>query len=76
MDEAFEVDGCAFVAGGKSSEVLEPIEAAFDAVTMLLDEGIVRNECLTGTVGRDDRFCAHVFDRCPQGIAIVAGSAR
>ena len=42
MDEGEEVDGSPVIAGGEASEVLEFVEAAFDAISILVGDLVVR----------------------------------
>ena len=65
------MNGPAFVAGGEASEMLEAIETPLDAVAMLVDDRIVRDDDLAGTVRGDDRLGVHGLDRRPQGIAVI-----
>ncbi|MBY5413638.1 hypothetical protein HFO98_35880 [Rhizobium leguminosarum] len=50
MDEPCEVDSSTLVAGGKASKVFQAIEAPFDAIAMLVDDRIMRDDELSGTV--------------------------
>jgi hypothetical protein len=62
VDEAGEVDGSSVVAGGEAAEVLEPVEASFDAVAVLAGGGVMRDSNLAGAVGRDHRLGARFCD--------------
>jgi hypothetical protein len=46
MDESCEVDSSTLVAGSKASEVLQAIEASFDAIAPLVDHPIMREQRL------------------------------
>jgi hypothetical protein len=46
MDESCAVDSSTLVAGSKASEVLQAIEASFDAIAPLLDHPIMREQRL------------------------------
>ncbi len=50
MDEAVEVDGSSIVAGSEMAEMLEAIEAAFDAIAVFLSGGVVRDQYLARAV--------------------------
>jgi|MedtruStandDraft_1076414.scaffolds.fasta_scaffold38922_2 hypothetical protein len=51
MDEAVKVDGSSIVACGEAAEMLEAIEAAFNAVAVFVGVGVVRDEQLARAVG-------------------------
>jgi hypothetical protein len=44
------VDCTAFVAGCEATEVLEAVEASFDAIALLVSEGVVRDGDFAGAV--------------------------
>lgn len=50
LDEGEEVNGPAVVSRCEAPEVLEAIEAAFDAVAVLVDGGVVRDRDPSGAV--------------------------
>ena len=50
MYEAGEVDSSAVVAGCEATEVFEAVEAAFDAVSVLVDVDVVGDEDLAVTL--------------------------
>lgn len=50
MDEASKVCGPPVVAGGEAAKVFEPAEAAFDAVALFIDTGVVGNDNLAAAI--------------------------
>ena len=50
LNEACEVQGSAIIARCEAAEVLEPVEATFDAVAVFVDDGIVRDDDLAASV--------------------------
>ena len=62
MDEAGKVDCPEVVSSGEAAEVLELVEASFDAVAMFIGHGVVRDDGLAAAVRRDHRPGAQVGD--------------
>ena len=71
MDEGEEVVGSPVVAGCDAPEVLEPVEAAFDAVSQFVEGEVVGDEPFPGRIAGYDGLCAFAFDEIAQGIAVV-----
>ena len=71
MDESEEVEGAPFVACGEASEVIEFVEASFDAVAASIDKRIMRDRFRSGEGGRNDHLGADVGDEAAQGIGII-----
>ena len=65
MDEALEVDGSSVVSGGETAKMLEAIEASLDAVAVLVDDGVVRDDDLARAGRGDHRLGFHVADERP-----------
>ena len=63
MYEASEVDSSAIVTGCEAAEVFEATEASLDAVSVLVDVGVMRDEDLAITLGRDHRIRLHACDQ-------------
>ena len=54
-----------------ASEVLELVEAAFDAITRLVDFEVVGDQALAGWIAGDDGGRTDVGDEGPQSVAVV-----
>ncbi len=71
MDKGEEVDCSSVVSCGDAPEVLELVEAAFDAITRLVDFEVVGDQALAGWVAGNDGGGADVGDEGTESIAIV-----
>ena len=63
MDEGEEVNGPSVEAAREAPEVLELIEAAFDAIAFLVERRVVRDRYLARAGRRDDGDHASVSDQ-------------
>lgn len=72
LNEAFEVQGSAIIARCEAAEVLEPVEAAFDAVAVFVGGNVVRDDDLASSVRWNDRGGAHGGDRRTECVAVVS----
>lgn len=72
MQEAEEEFGGLVVAGGDASELLEPIEHALDAVTILVSQEVACNGLGAIGPGRDDRQDAVKEQVFAHGVAVIA----
>lgn len=72
MDEGFEVDGASIISRGNAAEVFELEEAAFDAITRLVDFEIVGDWALSGWITGNDGGGADVSDEGTESVAIVS----
>ena len=71
MDECEEIDCSSVVSCGDAAEVLELIEASFDAVSRLVDFEVVGNQALSGWVAGDDGGGASIRDETSEVIAVI-----
>src|SRR5437660_12258007 len=71
VDECEEVNCSAVEAGGEASEVLELIEAAFDAIAFLVESSVMRDRNLARAGRRDDGAHAGVCDQLTKSVAII-----
>src|SRR5215210_4645200 len=71
VDEGEEVSGAAVEPRREAAEVLELIEAAFDAVAFLVERDVVRDRNLARAGRRDDSEHAGVSDQLAQSVAVV-----
>lgn len=71
MDEGEEVLGAAVVSGCEAPEVLEPVEATFDAVAQPVDCLVVRDRYFAGASRGDHRFGVHVGDGLAQVVVVI-----
>ena len=67
-----ESDASFAVPGGESAELFQAVEAAFDAVSQLVQGAIVGALHLAVDLGRDDGFCAHSLNGGNDGGRVVA----
>ncbi len=71
MDECFEVDGDTIVSSGDAAEVFEFVEAAFDAISRLVDFEVVGDQALAPWIAGNDSGRADVGDEGTESVAIV-----
>lgn len=71
MYECEEVDFPPVVSSCDTSEMLEFVEAALDAVARLVDGEVVGDQRLAGGIAGYDRRCAGGGDEVAQGVAVV-----
>lgn len=69
--ETAEVSGPAIISCREASEMLQPVEAALDAVSPFVGYGIVRDEDFPGPVGRDHRHRTYACDLVAESIAVI-----
>ncbi len=65
------MDGESIVSRCDASEVLELVEAAFDAISRLVDFEVVGDQALAGWIAGNDGGGADVSDEGTQSVAIV-----
>ena len=71
MDEGLEVYCFSVVSGCDAPEVLDLVEAAFDAVSVFVDFGVMADEALSRRIAGDDGFSPDVGDTVANGIGVV-----
>ena len=57
------MDGAPIVACCETAEMLEASEASLDAVALLVEFCVVRDEDFAMALGGDHRLCLHLSDR-------------
>ena len=67
-----EADSSFAVSGGESSELLEAIEAAFDAIAEFIERPIMLALLFSADSGRDDRNSAEALDGLHDLVGVVA----
>ncbi len=72
MDEGLEVDGKPIISRSDAAEVFEFVEAAFDAISRLVDFEVVRDQMLAGWSAGNDGSSADVSDEGTESIAVVS----
>ena len=75
MDEGKEVDVSPVISGCEASEVLEFVEATFDAVPELVFVLVVAERALAGRVRGDDELGSDGLDIVAEGAAGGSGRA-
>jgi len=71
MDESAEMDSSSVITSSKSTPVLEAVKASFDAIALLVQFGVVGNECLSIALGRNYRQRLDLLDVLAQRIAVI-----
>lgn len=71
MYECEKVDCSSVVSCGDAPEVLELVEASFDAVSRLVDLEVIGDRALSGWITRDDGGRPDIRDEAAEVIAVV-----
>ena len=73
MEQSQEVNGPPIEACAEAPEVLELVEATFDAVAGLIEPFVERKPMRSPGVGRDHSLSAHGADVLSESVAVISG---